>query len=106
MKPFDDIDTNLPYKESEEYVERLVAKCSREAVRKSQNKTDRPYMRPWVYGAVSIAAAAIVMAVFIWKPDNSSPASSPIDSFLSGLTQEEIQMISTWNVDEIPEYYK
>lgn len=106
MKPFDDINTSLPYTESEEYVERLVEKCSREALRKPKGKTDRHYMRPWVYGAVSIAAAAIVMAVFIWKPDNSNPASSPIDSFLSGLTQEEIQMISFWNVDEIPEYYK
>lgn len=107
MKPFDDINTGLPYKESDEYVEKLVARCSGEAIRKSQVRTtaDRPVLNPWLYGAASIAAA-IVIAVFIWKPGFSNSAASPIDSFLSGLSAEEIQMISDWTIDEIPEYYK
>lgn len=107
MKSFDDINTGLPYKETEEYVENLVARCSAEAVRKEQasTKSERYSHRPWLYGAVSIAAA-IAIAVLIWRPNNNNPSMSPMDSFLSGLTQEEIQMISDWSVDEIPEYYK
>lgn len=108
MKPFDDINTDLPYKETDEYVETLVARCSEEAIRlsKAGKKTERHSHRPWLYGAVSIAAAAIAITVFIWRPNHSNSSLSPIDSFLSGLTQEEIQMISDWTIDEIPEYYK
>lgn len=107
MKPFDDINTGLPYKESEEYVEKLVAGCSEETIRKSRMRTTsgRPVLKPWLYGAASIAAA-IVIAVFIWKPSFSNSAVSPIDSFLSELSAEEIQMISDWTIDEIPECYK
>ncbi len=108
MKPFDDINTALPYKETDEYVGKLVARCSTNVVRKAQveKKSERRLHRTWLYGAVSIAAAAIAIAVFIWRPNHSSPSLSPIDSFLSALSQEEIQMISDWSVDEIPEYYK
>ena len=108
MKPFEDINTGLPYKETDEYVGDLVARCSAEVVRKSQASTEAESHpnRPWLYGAVSIAAAAIAIAVFIWRPNHNSPSLSPIDSFLSALSQEEIQMISEWSVDEIPEYYK
>ena len=108
MKPFDDINTELPYKETDEYVGKLVARCSTNAVRKAQaeKKSERRLHRPWLYGAVSIAAAAIAIAVFIWRPNHNSPSLSPIDSFLSALSQEEIQMISEWSEDEIPEYYK
>ncbi|MGN1210244.1 MAG: hypothetical protein ACI4TM_01045 [Candidatus Cryptobacteroides sp.] len=108
MKPFEDINTALPYKETDEYVGNLVARCSAEARLKSQRKPklDRHYMRPWLYGAISIAAAAIAIAIFIWRPNHNSPSLSPIDSFLSALTQEELQMISDWSIDEIPEYYQ
>ncbi len=107
MKPFEDINTGLPYKETDEYVENLVAQCSAEVIRKSQvrTKAERHSHRPWLYGAVSIAAA-IVIAVFMWKPGFGNSAASPIDRFLSGLSAEEIQMISDWTIDEIPEYYK
>ena len=108
MKPFEDINTGLPYKETDEYVEELVARCSREVARQSTmgKKTESHFHRPWLYGVVSIAAAAIAIAVFIWRPNHSNSSLSPIDSFLAGLTQEELQMISDWSVDEIPEYYK
>lgn len=108
MKPFDDIKTVLPYKETDEYVRNLVARCSANAVRKAQasTKSERHLHRPWLYGAISIAAAAIAIAVFIWRPNHNSPSLSPIDSFLSALSQQEIQMISDWSIDEIPEYYK
>lgn len=106
MKPFGDINTGLPYKETDEYVENLVARCSAEAIRKSKvgKKAERHSHRPWLY--VSIAAATIAVAVFIWRPDHNNHSLSPIESFLSELTQEEIQMIADWSVDEIPEYYK
>ncbi|MGN1210080.1 MAG: hypothetical protein ACI4TM_00215 [Candidatus Cryptobacteroides sp.] len=107
MKPFDNINKWMPYKETDEYVENLVVRCSAEAIRKTQEekKAERHLHRPWLYGAVSIAAA-FAIAVFIWRPNHNSPSLSPMDSFLSGLTQEEIQMISDWSLDEIPEYYK
>lgn len=103
MKPFADIDTGLPYVETDEYVEKLVARCSEEAMSKS--KTRAFGGRRWICAAVSIAAVSLI-ALFIWKPVFNCSAVSPIDGFLSGLSEEEIQMISDWLIDEIPEYYK
>ena len=107
MKPFEDINTELPYKETDEYVEGLIARCSGAAVRKDQLriKSERHSHRPWLYGVVSIAAA-IVIAVYIWRPNHSSSSLSPIYSFFLGLTQGETQNIFDWRIDEIPEFYK
>ena len=97
MKEFENIVTELPYKESPEYVENLVERCSSMA----QAKSDPKVVSPWFYGfATAAAAAAIVLGVFL-----STQKTSPMDSFLASLTDEEAAMIVDWPITDIPEYY-
>lgn len=108
MKEFENIQTGLPYKESPEYVEQLVKRCQEAAL--TQAKPAGRIVRPWFYGLASVAvAAAIAVGVFLWPPRSSSPdlslSSSPIDTFLASLSDEEAAMIVDWPIDDIPECY-
>ena len=56
---------------------------------------------PWFYGFATVAAAAaIAVGVFL-----STQKTSPMDSFLASLTDEEAAMIVDWPITDIPEYY-
>ena len=108
MKEFENIQTGLPYKESPEYVEQLVKRCQDAAVEEAM--PERRIVRPWFYGVASVAvAAAIAVGVFLWPPRSSSPdlslTSSPMDTFLASLSDEEAAMIVDWPIDDIPECY-
>ena len=108
MKEFENIQTVLPYKESLEYVEQLVGRCQAAAL--EEVEPARRIVRPWLYGVASVAiAAAIAVGVFLWLPRKSSPdlslSSSPIDTFLASLSDEEAAMIVDWPIDDIPECY-
>ena len=108
MKEFENIQTGLPYKESPEYVEQLVKRCQKAAL--TQAKPAGRIVRPWFYGLASVAvAAAIAVGVFLWPPRSSSPdlslSSSPMDTFLASLSDEEAAMIVDWPIDDIPECY-
>ena len=108
MKEFENIQTGLPYKESPEYVEQLVQRCQDAALEEA--KPARRTVRPWFYGVASVAvAAAIAVGIFLWTPKNASPdlalSSSPIDTFLASLSDEEAAMIVDWPIDDIPECY-
>lgn len=96
MKEFDNIVTDLPYKESPEYVENLLQRSQAQAAATPK------VVKPWFYSvAILAAAAAVALGVFL-----SSPRTSPMDSFLASLSDDEAAMIVDWPVTDIPEYYK
>lgn len=102
MKEFDNIITDLPYKESEEYVDSLVGRCKAEALAEAQ--PGKHATATWRYGLAGLAAAAaITLGVFLWQ--NSANNSSPIDGFLASLSDDEAEMIADWPVDDVPESY-
>ena len=99
MKEFDPVVTDLPYKESSEYVERLVGRCQAEALKQAEPAPR--VARPWIYGlAGAAAAAAIALGIFF-----SIHRTSPMDKFLASLSDEEAAMIVDWTIDDIPELY-
>ena len=99
MKEFDPVVTDLPYKESPEYVERLVGRCQAEALKQAEPAPR--VARPWIYGlAGAVVAAAIALSVFF-----SIHRTSPMDKFLASLSDEEAAMIVDWTIDDIPELY-
>ena len=105
MKEFENIGKGLTYKESPDYVERLVNSCRDAAVAKAD--ASRHSYRPWFYGMTALAAAAAVaVGIFLWAPGSTSRLlkSSPIDKFLASLTDEEVAMIVDVPVDDIPEF--
>ena len=107
MKEFENIPAGLPYKESPEYVAQLIERCKDVA-----KKAERPaplVVRPWIYAVAGLAAAAAVaVSVFLWPSHSSSNDLSltdgPIDSFLASLSDEEVDQIIDWSIDDIPEY--
>ena len=108
MKEFENIGTNLPYKESTEYVEQLVKRCKDTAIREAN--PNKRIIKPWFWSFTGIvAAAAVAVGVFLWPPKSSSSdisiTSSPIDSFLASLSDEEAAMIVDLPIDDIPECY-
>ncbi|MBR4735758.1 MAG: hypothetical protein IK052_06660 [Bacteroidales bacterium] len=97
MKEFENIVTDLPYKESPEYVESLVKSCASVASAQAPAKV----VRPWFYAFAGVAAAAVIgLGVFLFKG-----RTSPMDSFLASLTDDEVTLIADWPITDIPEYY-
>ena len=108
MKEFENIKTGRPFKESTEYVEQLLERCTNEAMRKP--RTSRLIVRPWNYGlAGAVAAAAVAVGIFVFKPKTiieSSLDNSPLESFLASITDDQAQQIQEGFVIDIPEYYR
>ena len=108
MKELENIRTDLPYEESPAYLEQLIGRCKNAALEAA--KPQKRTVRPWFYGAASLtAAAAVAIVVFLWTQRSSRPdlslTSSPIDTFLASLSDEEAAMIEDWPIDDIPECY-
>ena len=103
MKEFNNIITDLPYKESEGYVDALVGRCKAEALAKAE--PGKHATATWRYGLAGLAAAAAVtLGVLLWQ--NNAGDSSPIDRFLASLSDDEAEMIVDFPIDDIPESYQ
>jgi len=100
MKEFENINTNLPYKESESYVDALVER-SKETARRHGQVINRSLLFSL---AGLAAAAAIVLAVVIpLRRETVQPTGSPIEMFLASITDAEAAMIVDWPIEDIPE---
>ncbi len=96
---------NMPYRESNEYVSRLVSDATERAISNSRATEFIPARR-----LAAVAAAVLVMAVggitcYKLMADTkqliAQTETSPVDEFLNGLTDEEVQMLSYYEVEEI-----
>ena len=96
---------NMPYRESDEYVRRIVSDATERAV--SNSKTAKPVRAARVAAA---AAAVFLMAaggVTCYKLTADTrqltvrTETSPVEEFLNGLTDEEVQMLSCYEIEEI-----
>ncbi len=105
MKEFENINTQLPYTESESYVDALVERSAKKAGQHSP--VEWKISRKLVYSAVGVAiAAALVLAVLIPSHKNTVPTEeSPMELFLASLTDSEAAMIVDCPIEDIPEYY-
>ena len=109
MKEFDNIQTQLPYEESDAYVSSLVNRCKAEALKEERPAQHR--YSPWLYSfaGAAVAAAAIVIGIFAFSPKHSPVEffyESPMDSFLSSISESEAAQIVDFSIDDIPEFYR
>lgn len=96
MKEFENINTSLPYAEDKVYVEALVERCRTAA----KAPASRRSFLPWAMGiAASVAIAAVALGLLRREPE------SPMDSFLSGISDNEAAMIAYVQIEDIPEFY-
>ncbi|MBR2134979.1 MAG: hypothetical protein IJ855_01990 [Bacteroidales bacterium] len=111
MEKFDNIGKQMPYKESQEYLDNLVSRVTEKAVeegRESLQKGRKRGLHTILWPAVSIAAA-VLLFVFLGRgagePENQTSIAmnteSPIDTFLNGLSDEELMQLSSYEIEEV-----
>lgn len=98
----------MPYQESEQYLDELIERTANNAIQHKQI----PILR---YAAVTITSAAAV--ILLWNIASTADSgithqspiarvekAGPIDKFINSLTDEEIEQIICYDIEEIPEY--
>ena len=98
----------MPYRESEGYVNDLVNRATEQAIR-HQRTNKRSLSRMIAVAAISfvlLAGAGITYYNYVSTPTQliAENQMSPIDEFFNSLTDEEVQMLDDYEVEEIPEY--
>ena len=98
----------MPYRESEGYVNDLVNRATEQAIR--HQRTNKHSLSRMIAVAaivfVLLAGAGITYYNYISTPIQlvAENQKSPIDEFFNSLTDEELQMLDDYEVEEIPEY--
>ncbi len=108
MKDFENIGKRMPYDESPGYVDQLVGRVTENAIHHGGVRRSRSKM----YFIISAAAMVLLLVGlgvlhFHQGPQpvaQTTVQTSPIDEFLNGLTDEEAQALSYYEIEEIPEY--
>lgn len=108
MKEFETIGKKMPFAESDEYVRQLINDATEKAI--SQPKAKVVSMHTWLAAA---AAAVVLLAgigityynkVAVNAPLVAEQTEAPVEQFLNGLTDEEVQLLAYYEIEEIPEY--
>ena len=109
-EPFETIGKKLPYHETEEYLNGLIDKATEQAIsRQSSTKSRR---HTGLMMVATAAAVALIIGVGVtlhhhgsWHTTALHPSDSPLDEFLSTLSDEEAAQLTYYEIEEIPEYY-
>lgn len=104
-----DIGKKMPYNESEEYLDGLIDRATDQAIK--QHIVARGKRRWGVMAASAAAVALLLVSIGLTvmnnesqRPDVTLQTQSPIDEFLSSLTDEEVAQLPYIEIEEIPEY--
>lgn len=98
----------MPYRESEGYVNNLVHRATEQAIR-HQRTNKHSLSRIIAVAAIAfvlLAGAGTTYYNYVSAPTQlvAENQKSPIDDFFNSLTDEEVQMLDDYEVEEIPEY--
>ena len=94
MKEKDSISKSMPYFESEDYIDALVFRVTNKAVEEAAVKKRSFSGTLWI--AASVAAAVLLLFVFIGK----ERADSPIDKYFTTLSYDELMQLTCCEIDE------
>ena len=110
MKQFETIGKKMPYSEQEQYLDELISRSTETAIRQAPRRsTGIRRMRYSIAAALALLVA--VGTTLLMTPSAPAPATaqsannlSPIDQFLSNISDEEAQMLAYYDIEDIPEY--
>lgn len=95
MEKMENKSVQMPYSESEEYLDALVSRVTEKAV--EEGRTQRKSLRGLLWITASLAAAAAVLLfVFIGRGEK---ADGPIDKYLASLSDDELMELSCYEVE-------
>jgi len=109
MKEFQDIGKKMPFAESRDYINNLIDKSTEMAINHQREKSQKSSIGKWIASAAAsvVILAGIGIAYFHSTTSVITTAENvpgPIDQFLNNLTDEEVQMIAYYEIEDIPEY--
>ena len=105
---FNDIGKRMPYRESDEYLNGLIEKSTEKAI--LHHSAAR---RNWRRRLMAASAAAVTLLILgfglnLFNGREAQPVSmsnqSPLEEFLSSLSDEEASQLPFYEIEEIPEY--
>lgn len=110
---FETVGKRLPYKETEGYVNDLVARCADRAIAsRNASRLARPFMRRVGIAVTSMAAALLAAAVIFPAISGGSVTtveaiaqSSSLGDVLSSMSNDELAAIDYYSFDDIPTEY-
>lgn len=112
MKNFEDYGKKMPFNESNEYVENLMANATENAIRQKRIRKSTRLQFP--KAAAAVAAVVVIAATAFWGGQKlyenrntaiaQTPSASPLDSFLNNISDDEAAQIYYYDIDEIAEY--
>ncbi len=110
MKDFENIGKRMPYTEDKEYVSKLIER-STEAALQQQPKAKTVSLRKKWMAAAAVAVVLLAGAGAIFHQQAEEPVqqvvaeetSGPIDEFLDDLSDEDVQLLAYYEIEEIPE---
>lgn len=120
MKELQNIGKKMPYRESQEYLDELIARTTEQAIRKDpRNATVRPLVK---YAAAAAIVALLVFAgITLWSPSQQPVVAElltdtiatttteiegegPIDEFLDGISDDDAQLLAYYEIEDEVEY--
>ncbi len=109
MKDFENIGKRMPYTEDKDYISKLVERTTESALRQQPKAKTFSLKAKWMAVA---ATAAILLAgagiTFHHSTETQQPmlaqeTAGPIDIFLNNLSDEDVQQLAYFELEEIPE---
>ncbi len=110
MKDFENIGKRMPYTEDRNYVSNLISQAA-EAALQQQSKAKTVSLK---YKWMATAAAVLVLLAGAGvtyhlqtseavQPVVAESMPSPVDDFLDSLSDEDVQLLAYYEIEEIPE---
>lgn len=110
MKDFNEIGKRMPYSESSEYINNLIEVNVDKVLGNPKPNMHSRFIRKVVMSTA--AAAAVIVGVFFTIPHGTQQdrimkqisQSKSLDEVLNSLNSEQIQELTDYTTDDIPEY--
>ncbi len=111
MKEFQNIDKRMPYTEREDYVQQLISQTTERTISLSKHHSLKLRTYRLTAGAAAVIALLVIAGVTIVNSPSekvvaqNTEASSPMDEFLSTISDEEAQLLANYTIETVPDYY-
>lgn len=103
----------IPFTESDSYVDSVVNNATEQAIKVYRKRRQSQRKLSWIRPTLAVAASVVIVVGLGWRlipmnehtrDDAPTSTESPLDHFLSGISDEEAQQIVCYEIEEQPEY--
>ena len=106
---FNDIGKKMPYQENEAYLDHLIEQATKQAIMQGHKRRSSPRLAMIITSAAAVVLLVVGIGLTVINHGNKTATpvqqvESPIDQFLSSLSDEEVAQLPYYEIEEIPEY--